>query len=101
MKLIIQNAHLRSLHAGVQLTLATIRQEFWILRARSIVKSVIHRCVTYAREEAAIPAQLMGQLPSPRVTAPLRAFLHCGIDYAGPIATRISSGRGIKSRSLI
>ena len=39
----------------------------------------------------------MGPLLFARVTAPFRAFLHCGVDYAGPIVTRISAGRGIKS----
>ncbi|XP_018402056.1 PREDICTED: uncharacterized protein LOC108779188 [Cyphomyrmex costatus] len=39
----------------------------------------------------------MGQLPQSRVTAPNRAFLHCGVDYAGPIAVRASGGRGYKS----
>ena len=39
----------------------------------------------------------MGQLPSARVNAPLRAFLHVGIDYAGPVMIRSSPGRGIKS----
>lgn len=32
------------------------------------------------------------------MTAPSRPFLHCGVDYAGPIATRASAGRGITSR---
>lgn len=40
----------------------------------------------------------MGQLPASRVSAPSRAFLHCGVDYAGPVATRASAGRGITSR---
>ncbi|XP_011171119.1 uncharacterized protein LOC105203893 [Solenopsis invicta] len=40
----------------------------------------------------------MGQLPRARVSAPARAFLHCGVDFAGPVATRASSGRGIASR---
>lgn len=68
--MIARGAHLRSLHAGPQLTLATLCQEFWILRARSLVKSIIHDCVTCARERAAIPVQLMDQLPRARVTAP-------------------------------
>ncbi|XP_011252903.1 uncharacterized protein LOC105249275 [Camponotus floridanus] len=34
-KLIIRHAHVRSLHASVQLTLATTRQDYWILKART------------------------------------------------------------------
>ncbi|XP_032688150.1 uncharacterized protein LOC116852180 [Odontomachus brunneus] len=41
-ELIVRHAHLRSLHAGPQLTLATVRQDYWVLRARSLVKFIIH-----------------------------------------------------------
>jgi len=95
---VVQHAHLRSLHAGTQLTLATLRRDFWILRARSIVRAIINRCVICTREKAATPTQLMGSLPSVRVNPPARAFLHCGIDYAGPVSIRSMSGRGVKSR---
>ncbi|XP_076289809.1 uncharacterized protein LOC143213641 [Lasioglossum baleicum] len=97
-KQIIEHAHLRALHAGLQLTLHTLRQTFWILRARSLVKSTIHACVVCVRERAAVPAQLMGQLPTPRVSPSSRCFSHCGVDYAGPFQIRASSGRGITSR---
>jgi len=96
--LIVQHAHLRSLHTGTQLTLATLRREFWILRARTIVKSVIHRCVVCVRERTVTPTQLMGNLPTVRVSPPTRAFLHCGVDYAGPRNIRSMAGRGITSR---
>lgn len=96
--LIARHAHLRSLHAGTQLMLATLRREFWIVRARDVVKSVIHRCVVCTREKAAIPTQLMGNLPQVRVSPPARAFLHCGLDYAGPVSVRPMSGRGVASR---
>ncbi|XP_011167678.1 uncharacterized protein LOC105201381 [Solenopsis invicta] len=96
--MIIRHAHWRSLHADVQLTLATLRRDYWILRARSLVRSVLHQCVTCARERVVVPVQLMGQLPRARVSAPACAFLNCGVDFAGPVATRASSGRGIASR---
>jgi len=92
--LIVRQAHLRSLHAGTQLTLATLRRDYWILRARSLVKSVIHNCVICTREKAATATQLMGQLPQIRVTPPARAFLHCGVDYARPMLIRSIPGRG-------
>ncbi|XP_077257956.1 uncharacterized protein LOC143895050 isoform X1 [Temnothorax americanus] len=58
----------------------------------------IHNCVTCTRERAAVPTQIMGNLPEPRVTSTIRSFLHCGVDYAGPVLIRASSGRGITSR---
>lgn len=96
--LIVRQAHIRALHAGLQLTLTTLRKKFWILRARSVVRSIIHRCVVCARENAAVPQQLMGDFPALRVSPPGRCFLHCGLDYAGPVHIRASSGRGISSR---
>lgn len=67
------------------------------LRARSLVKQIIHKYLACTRERAAVPEQLMGQLPPARVVPPSRAFSHYGVDYAGPIAVRMSSGRGFKS----
>lgn len=96
--LIIRQTHLRTLHAGLQLTLTTLRQEFWILRARTLVKSVIYKCVTCTRENAISLQQLMGDLPARRVTPSSRSFVHCGLDYAGPVHIRSSSGRGVKSK---
>lgn len=94
-RLIIAHTHLRALHGGVQLTLSTLRQEYW---ARTLVKSVIHNCIACVRERANIPTQLMGDLPAARVQRPSRSFSHCGVDYAGPIKIRASAGRGIQSR---
>ncbi|XP_076660066.1 uncharacterized protein LOC143363353 [Halictus rubicundus] len=97
-RLIIEQAHARALHAGVQLTLHILRQEYWLLRGRSQVKAVIHACVRCVRERAAIPIQLMGDLPAARVSPAKKPFSHCGLDYAGPIQIRASAGRGITSR---
>ncbi|XP_076660284.1 uncharacterized protein LOC143363604 [Halictus rubicundus] len=82
----------------MQLSLLTLRQDYWLLRARSLVKPVIHRCITCVREKAAVPEQLMGNLPASRVSPPTRCFAHCGVDYAGPFNVRASAGRGITSR---
>lgn len=96
--LIIKQAHLRSLHAGTQLTLLTLRQDSWILRARSIVRAIIHKCVICVRESASKPQQLMEDLPALRVSPSSRSFLHSGIDYVGPVQVRAFGGRGIKAR---
>jgi hypothetical protein len=95
-RLIIEACHRRSLHGGVQLTLRLARQHYWIPRGRALVKRIIQQCVTCVRWRAAIPQQLMGNLPPERVT-PARPFLRTGIDYAGPIQLRTSKGRGQRS----
>ncbi|XP_076301717.1 uncharacterized protein LOC143219725 [Lasioglossum baleicum] len=97
-RLLVEQIHVSTLHGGVQLTLHTLRQNYWLLRARNIVKSVIHSCITCVRERAAVPEQIMGNLPKARVSPPTRSFAHCGVDYAGPFQVRASAGRGITSR---
>ncbi|XP_024874739.1 uncharacterized protein LOC112456441 [Temnothorax curvispinosus] len=95
---LIRDTHLRALHAGPQYTLHQLRETYWILRARQTIRAVLHQCVTCARESAKIASELMGDLPVYRVTSTSRAFLHCGVDYAGPIQVRSTPGRGYKSR---
>ncbi|KAL6418611.1 hypothetical protein ACFW04_011957 [Cataglyphis niger] len=84
------------MHGGVQLTLGSVRQCYWIPRGRQLVKAIIQRCVTCARWRGATQQQIMGDLPRLRVT-PARPFLRTGVDYAGPIQLRTSKGRGHRS----
>ncbi|XP_046145505.1 uncharacterized protein LOC114881879 [Osmia bicornis bicornis] len=95
-KIIIEDAHKRTFHGGTQLTLAYIRQRYWIIGGRAPVKSHILRCVVCARQRGIRARQMMGQLPLCRVT-PSRPFAHTGVDYAGPITMKNSKGRGSKT----
>ncbi|KMQ86917.1 gag-pol protein, partial [Lasius niger] len=91
--LIIDACHRKTMHGGVQLTLGTLRQHYWIPGGRAAVKRHLHRCVTCVRWRAASPRTMMGDLPQPRVTAS-RPFTHTGVDYAGPVQLRAAKGRG-------
>ncbi|XP_063981496.1 uncharacterized protein LOC135164771 [Diachasmimorpha longicaudata] len=95
-RLLISQAHLRTLHGGTQLTLRQLRTAYWILGGRAPVRSFILKCVKCARQRGIRAQQLMGQLPPARLT-PARAFLNTGVDYAGPISLRSWKGRGHKS----
>lgn len=94
--LIIQDAHLKTLHGGTQLTMAYLRRTYWIIGGRAPVRSFILRCVRCARYRKVRAQQLMGQLPSPRVT-PSRPFLNTGVDYAGPITIKTWRGRSART----
>ena len=50
--LIISDAHQRTVHGGVQLTLATLRRQYWIVKGRAEVKRVIRACITCTRHAA-------------------------------------------------
>ncbi|XP_076660198.1 uncharacterized protein LOC143363511 [Halictus rubicundus] len=92
-RLWVDAAHKRCLHGGNHLTLATLRQECWILKGRPMVKSCIRRCTTCRRWRGQTALPKMGNLPVNRVT-PCRPFFRSGIDYAGPIQLRAGRGRG-------
>lgn len=95
-RLIVHDAHHRTLHGGPQVMSNYLRSKYWILRAKHLTKKVYRECVTCTRYSKRNATQLMGQLPQVRVN-PDRPFKSAGVDYAGPINIRFSPGRGAKS----
>ncbi|XP_057329918.1 uncharacterized protein LOC130670521 [Microplitis mediator] len=90
-RLIISDSHLRTLHGGTQLTLSHVRKKCWIIGGRAPIKNFIHRCLTCARMRGVRSQQLMGQLPSHRVS-PSLVFENIGVDYAGPVSLPLLTG---------
>lgn len=95
-QLIVTACHARTLHGGTQLTLAVVRQQYWIPRGRGLVRWLILRCMTCARWRAAVPQPVMADLPVARIT-PARPFSRTGVDYEGPVFMRTTKGRGYKA----
>lgn len=91
-RLLMQDAHERTLHGGVQQMLQYIRQEYWITKSRPLASSAVHHCRRCFKLAAKTETQLMGQLPELRVT-PARAFMRVGVDYCGPFLTKAYTGR--------
>lgn len=94
-RLIIEECHRSHLHGGFQVTMNQLRRKYWIIRAGQTVKSVIRRCVICCRARPSIARQLMGNLPQERLDF-TKAFLHTGVDFAGPFHVRASAGRGVR-----
>lgn len=95
-EMIIRDVHQKTLHGSAQLTLSTLRQEYWILRAQSLVKKCIHQCIVCFKHNAHTKKQLMGAYPVERVRLN-RPFWSTGLDFAGPITVKWSNGRGAKT----
>ncbi|XP_039295368.1 uncharacterized protein LOC120353913 [Nilaparvata lugens] len=93
---LIVSFHRRLQHAGVQVTMASIRQRFWIPSTRRIIKSVLKGCKMCFRCSTFRSEQIMGHLPAVRVQ-PDFPFYNCGVDYAGPLSIRLG---GSKSRNF-
>ena len=83
--LVVRRAHCRVMHNGVKETLTEIRMRYWIIKGRSIVRSIIHCCVTCKRHEGApFKTPLPPALPVFRVQEQ-PPFTFTGVDYAGPL----------------
>ena len=86
--LIVTDAHRRVLHNKVRDTLTEVRRKFWILKGRSLVRSLIHRCVICRRVEGKpYPTPPPPPLPLSRVKED-PPFSFTGVDFAGPLMVR-------------
>lgn len=94
--LIIRDAHLKTLHGGNTLTLAFVREHFWITKVKRAVQLVVRKCVKCTRFKAEMQQQQMGNLPIERTTE-ARAFRFSGVDFCGPFDVKSASGRGIRT----
>ena len=90
---LVQEAHLRTLHGGVGLTMTQIRKRYWIPKLRSLAKRQIKSCYGCRRFQAsAVVKPPPGVLPKER-TEGNHAFQVIGVDYAGPLKYRKKSGK--------
>lgn len=94
-KILFEHLHLMYLHAGPQLLLANARQTYWPLGGRSLAKAIVNKCVRCCRYKAESVQPIMGQLPTTRTELEY-PFLHCSVDYAGPVMIADRKGRGCR-----
>ena len=82
---LVFNAHLATLHGGIGLTMAKVREKYWVPRLRRLVKKLRGSCYGCKRFRArSYQAPPPGNLPKSR-TQGSRPFQVIGVDFAGPI----------------
>ena len=91
-RLVISSEHLRLLHAGPTLVMASLSRRYHIIGNRKAVRSIVRKCIVCRRIAARPQNQLLGQLPPERVT-PGSVFENVGVDYAGPFQIKYGSVR--------
>jgi hypothetical protein len=83
--LIIRDYHERGFHCGVNSTLTSVRERFWIIHGRQIVKQLCRSCVLCRKLQGlSFKSPSSGNLPSFRVSED-PPFTHTGVDFAGPL----------------
>ncbi|XP_011858530.1 PREDICTED: uncharacterized protein LOC105556071 [Vollenhovia emeryi] len=86
-RLVIRSRHEGLFHAGINATLASVREEFWPIHAKNEVKQCLRASVTCRKANPTPIQPLMGQLPEARVNIS-RPFSKVGVDYCGPLFVR-------------
>ena len=84
--MLIQCIHAKTIHEGVGLTMAAVREQYWIPKLRLLVKQVRRRCHT-CRKHSAKPFQVPcpGKLPTSRSMVGVGVLKTVGVDFTTPI----------------
>ncbi|XP_014679031.1 PREDICTED: uncharacterized protein LOC106818875 [Priapulus caudatus] len=77
-------------HLGVELTLGLVRQKFWIVRARPLIKRIIRSYITCRKLFAKPRCQIMADLPQERVDSDKPPFTYVGIDVFGTFLVKVN-----------
>ena len=97
----VQWAHESTLHGGVGLTMAKVREKHWVPRLRRLAKSLIKKCPKCKRfQVTALASPPPGLLPKDRTEGDT-PFQVVGVDFAGPIKIRVSQKREGKAYVVV
>ncbi|KAI5735483.1 hypothetical protein M8J77_018916 [Diaphorina citri] len=95
--LLITHVHQSNLHTGPSLLLSILRQKYWILAARPLVRKLVQSCTRCFRFDPKSNTPLMGDLPKFRVQE-VKPFTNTGVDFAGPFSITLSKHRGVRTQ---
>ena len=96
--LIIEDIHRKQLHSGINHTLIAVRDRFWVLKGRSLVRRVVKSCLV-CRKYSPVRLQVqMAPIPRDRITRS-HPFQVCGVDFTGPIY--VSSGTSVEKSYIV
>ena len=79
--LVITEVHEEFLLCSVE---RTLRQHYWVLKARRKIKSVTHRCPTCIRDKASLQVPFMADLPASCLEVSHPPFTNVGTDFFDP-----------------
>ena len=95
-RLYIQHIHNID-HSGMEVSLARLQANFWVSKARKIIRSIRNKCVTCRKLNADKECQVMGQMPPERLK-PSPPFYITGVDLFGPYLVKDTVKRRTKMK---
>jgi len=87
--LIVRFYHEKYQHKKTETVIAAIRQRFWVVDLRAVLKRVSAICQKCKNDKAKPQAPQMAALPLCRTAAYFKPFTHTGVDYFGPLTVTI------------
>ena len=105
--LIIHYHHEINHHCGRNQTLALIREKYWIVKGKSVIRKVLATCLICKHRSSSPKPQYMGDLPKERIAVFKPPFTISGVDCFGPMTikqykrTRSSSNNQQKRYGVI
>ena len=98
---LVEEAYFQTIHGGVTLTMARIRDQYWIPTLRQLVKRIIKRCYGCKRFNIRhYPKPSQGLIPTDRTKQDL-PFLVMGTDYKRSFICKTKGKRNIKVYLLL
>jgi hypothetical protein len=94
--LLIRSLHEENGHIGQQALLSVVRQTYWPIGAKNIIRAVTRKCIRCFKCKPQAASQFMGDLP-PHRSAIYFPFVNVGTDYAGPLTIKINRRTSAKA----
>ena len=83
--LYLKHVHDTNGHCGLEFSRALIQQQFWILKARKVLRRIIRHCITCRRQQKDVIQPILADLPKEKLPSTINyPFRTTGIDYMGP-----------------
>ncbi|GIY77871.1 reverse transcriptase [Caerostris darwini] len=82
-KLIFEK-HVELCHAGIQVLMSTLREEYWIIKSRKTIRQVIRNCLRCKRFSIHPLQSISAPLPEDRIRE-AQVFEVIGVDLCGPL----------------
>ena len=85
----IQSEHAKNGHVGTEQVLASLRNEYWILSGRSVVREQLSKGFACRRLKAPLGEKQMAPLLEEQLKAGEPVFAYTGVDLFGPLLVKI------------
>ena len=100
-KLFLLHIHKSNSHASLEQSRCIVQEQFWVLRSRSALKTIIHHCIPCKRITQHVDYPIMADLPDCRLpSANHLPFLTTGLDFVGPFPIK-DNGQFVRRYCLL